>query len=151
MAFIVAGMAIGVPCVAQSVPELRDIKMLEGKCDSNTQVGMAEDGSADFDHIPFTCDSAVVSYHEERGSLMIQFVRKQSDDNRLLGFAGTLEGREMLQVERVYLAGGAAPLTPNEGYCRLFWEGRTLSSIACGAQIDADGKRIVPVVGFKAD
>lgn len=150
-ALIIGGLTVVTPSEAQSVPELRDIKLLEGKCNSDTQVGIADDGSADFEHTPFACDSAIVSYHEERGSLMIQFVKKQSDDNRLLGFAGTLEGREMLRVERVYLAGGGAPLTPNEGYCKLFWKGRALSSVACGAQIDAEGKRIVPVVGFQTN
>jgi hypothetical protein len=125
-------------------------QQLDGQCSSDTRVGIAAAGSDDFERTPFECNSAIVSYHEDRGSLMLQFAKKQSNDGSILGFAGTLDGREMLQVERVYLPGGASPRTPNDGYCKLFWNGRLLSSIACGAQIDADGKRIVPVVSFEA-
>lgn len=134
----------------QSIPDLRDIRVLEGHCGEETRVGIEENGSGVFERTPFDCDSAVVSFHESSGSLMIQFIKKGSDDNRIIGFAGTLDGRELLLVERVYLATGASALIPNDGHCKLFWKEKAVEGIVCGAQIDTDGLRVVPIVVFKS-
>lgn len=146
---VLAG-TIAPPALAQSVPELRDIKIIEGQCTPKTSLAIAPQGSAQFEQIPYKCDSVVLSYHEGPGSLMFQFVNKRAADSRLLGFAGHLESRDKLRVERVYLAGGANPVAANEGSCSLLWSAKKLTGIACAAKIDAGGKHLVPLVAFKA-
>ena len=78
----------------------------------------------------FSCDTAVIA-RTECGTVLIQFTDKVGDDGRILGFAGTIEGKQgfgadaaqMIAVERVYLAGGANPITASRGTCIMNWSG----------------------------
>ena len=89
-----------------------------GKC--STQSGVTV-GDGPISH--FGCDVVVIA-HTARG-ILIQFAEKTGDDGRLLGFAGTIEGKqgfgaEKLQavgVERLYLIGGGDPVAVEVGTC----------------------------------
>lgn len=100
------------------------------------------------------CDTAVVM-RTDRGTVPIQFTDKADDDGRILGFAGTIEGKQgfgadaaqMVAIERLYLAGGATPVPVQRGTCIMNWTGlqRTggkLVSIVCGARAEAEGSDI---------
>ena len=98
----------------------------------------------------FACDSVVIA-HTVRG-ILIQFADKSGDDGRLLGFAGTMEGKQgfgaeklqAVEVERLYLMGSGEPVPVAVGTCFLNWTGlqRTggkLTSVTCGARGSAEG------------
>jgi hypothetical protein len=102
----------------------------------------------------FSCDVAVVT-RMQSGAILIQFTDRSGDDGRILGFAGTIEGRQgfgadsiqLLGVERFYLAGGADPIPASHGTCIMNWTGlqRTggrLTSIMCGARGSAQGSDV---------
>lgn len=67
----------------------------------------------------------------ERGTVLIQFADKSGDDGRLLGFGGTIEGKQgfgaettqMMALERIYLGGGSAPVPATRGTCIMNWSG----------------------------
>lgn len=97
------------------------------------------------------CDTVVIG-RSERGTVLIQFTDIQGDDGRILGFAGTIEGRQgfgadttqMMAVERLYLAGGAEAIAADRGTCIMNWTGlqRTggrLLSVVCGGRGQAEG------------
>ena len=113
----------------------------KGTCDPTSSVTIDE-GEPNI----FGCDVAVVT-RSERGSVLIQFSDLAGDDGRILGFAGTIEGKQgfgaeltqMMAVERVYLAAGADPVTVSRGTCIMNWSGlhRTggiLKSVLCGGR-----------------
>ncbi|MBY0283745.1 MAG: hypothetical protein K2W81_07245 [Sphingomonas sp.] len=120
-----------------------------GTCDAKSGVTV-DDG----ENSKFGCDVVVIT-RTERGTVLIQFSDKSGDDGRILGFAGTIEGKQgfgadavqMLGVERLYLAGGATPVPVSRGSCIMNWTGleRTggrLTSILCAARAQADGSDI---------
>lgn len=120
-----------------------------GICDPKSGVTL-DDGEPS----QFGCDTVVIT-RSERGSVLIQFTDKNGDDGRILGFAGTIEGRQgfgadkiqMLGVERLYLQGGADPVHVSRGTCIMNWTGlvRTggrLISVVCGARGEAEGTDI---------
>lgn len=120
-----------------------------GTCDEKSGVRI-NDGKND----RFGCDSAVIT-RSDRGTVLIQFTDRTGDDGRLLGFAGTIEGRQgfgadltqMLAVERLYLAGGADPVPVSRGTCIMNWTGlhRTggrLTSVLCGAAGESESVNI---------
>jgi hypothetical protein len=128
---------------------------VSGTCDPTSGVSINDDNST------FGCDTAVVS-RTARG-VMIQFTDKSGDDGRILGFAGTIEGRQgfgadpvqMMAVERVYLGGNVNPLPARRGTCILNWTGLqrtggTISSVVCGAVLAAEGSNIKATVILKA-
>ena len=97
----------------------------------------------------------------ERGTVLIQFTDKQGDDGRILGFAGTIEGRQgfgadatqMMAVERVYL-GGTEPVPIQRGSCIMNWTGlhRTggrLTSVVCGGRGEAEGSDIMAMAALE--
>ena len=109
----------------------------------------------------FACDSAVIAL-TQRGTVLIQFTDKRGDDGRILGFAGTIEGRQgfgadpvqTVIIERLYLAGGAEPIPVARGTCFMNWTGlqRTggrLTSVVCGALARAEGSDIKAVAALK--
>lgn len=127
--------------------------MVSGRCDARSGVTI-DDG----ENNQFGCDFAVIT-RTERGTVLIQFSDRAGDDGRILGFAGTIEGRQgfgadlvqMLAVERLYLAGGAQPVPATAGSCIMNWTGlhRTggrLTSVTCGARGQAEGSDIRALV-----
>jgi hypothetical protein len=110
----------------------------------------------------FSCDVAVLA-RMQNGTVLIQFTDRSGDDGRILGFAGTIEGRQafgadsvqMLGVERLYLAGGAEPVPVTRGSCIMNWSGlqRTggrLTSVVCGARGMAEGSDVQAMVVLDA-
>lgn len=120
-----------------------------GRCDAKSGVTI-DDG----EFSRFSCDIAVIS-RTERGSVLIQFGDKKGDDGRLLGFAGTIEGRQgfgadktqMMAVERLYLQPGADPVPVSDGTCIMNWTGLartggTIWSVLCGASGEAGDSHV---------
>jgi hypothetical protein len=123
--------------------------IVAGTCDSKSGVTI---DSGELSRLE--CDTAVVM-RTDRGTVLIQFTDKAGDDGRILGFAGTIEGKQgfgadatqMVAVDRLYLAGGAAPVPVQRGTCIMNWTGlqRTggkLVSMVCGARAEAEGSDI---------
>lgn len=127
-----------------------------GACDPQSGVTIA-----DGDLSRLYCDTVVIM-RSERGTVLIQFTDKQGDDGRVLGFAGTIEGRQgfgadatqLMAVERVYL-GGAEPVATERGSCIMNWTGlqRTggrLLSVVCGGRGEAEGSDITAMAALDA-
>ncbi|MDP3657886.1 MAG: hypothetical protein Q8R45_13105 [Brevundimonas sp.] len=140
--------------LAQSGP---DPIIASGTCDPRSGVTI-NDG----DLSRLYCDTVVIA-RTERGTVLIQFTDKQGDDGRILGFAGTVEGRQgfgadttqVMAVERLYLAGGATPITADRGTCIMNWTGlqRTggrLVSVVCGGRGEAEGSDIMAMAVLEA-
>lgn len=130
--------------------------IVSGTCDEKS--GVTIDNG---DNSQFGCDTAVIT-RSDRGTVLIQFADKTGDDGRLLGFAGTIEGKQgfgadltqMLAVERLYLASGANPVPVSRGTCIMNWTGlhRTggrLTSVLCGAAGQAEGANIKALAVLK--
>lgn len=143
------------PSGAQSAPQPI---IAHGTCDPKTGVSI-DDG----DQSSFACDVAIVA-RTERGSVLIQFADKTGDDGRLLGFGGTIEGKQgfgaentqMMAVERIYLGSGNAPVPATRGTCILNWTGlhRTggkLTSILCSGVGSAEGHLIKALAILEAE
>lgn len=127
--------------------------IVSGRCDEKSGVTI-DDG----ENSQFACDVAVIT-RSDRGTVLIQFTNKSGEDGRILGFAGTIEGKQgfgadtpqMLAVERLYLAGGSDPVRVSHGTCIMNWsglhrrEGR-LTSVTCGARGEAEGYDIRALV-----
>lgn len=130
----------------------RDPIIVEGACDSKTGVTVGNDEKSDFQ-----CDVAVVT-RSPQGTVLIQFTDKASVDGRILGFAGTIEGRQsfgadptqVIAVERLYLKGGGEPLTASRGTCFLNWTRQKVSSVLCGAGAEFDGLDIKAMAALSA-
>jgi hypothetical protein len=131
--------------------------VVSGTCDprSGVNIDNGRNGS-------FACDVVVIT-RTERGTVLIQFTDKRGDDGRILGFAGTIEGKQgfgaesaqIMAVERLYLAGGAAPIPTSAGSCIMNWTGlqRTgggLTSVVCGGHGAAQGKDVKAIAVLKA-
>ena len=127
-----------------------------GTCDTQSGVTI-DDGVLN----QLFCDTVVVA-RSDRGTILIQFTDKAGDDGRILGFGGTMEGRQgfgadttqFIAVERLYLAGGAAPIAAERGTCILNWTGlhRTggrLTSVVCGGRGEAEGSSIMAMVALR--
>jgi hypothetical protein len=98
----------------------------------------------------FFCDSAVIiSFSDDPRHRLIQFADSKSNHARQLGFGGLMEDAAILTVRNVYLEAGR-PSDATEGYCKLFFDKKAVSGIACGAKIDEGDRRTVPIVTFKA-
>ena len=108
----------------------------------------------------FGCDSAVIT-RSVRGTVLIQFTDKTGDDGRILGFAGTIEGKQgfgadtlqAIEVERLYLAGGAQPLRVSKGTCFMNWtglqrRGGKLTAVVCGARAQAQGADVKAIAAL---
>lgn len=141
------------PAISQIVGEPN---IVNGVCDSQSGVTIDDSESSQFG-----CDTAVIT-RNQRGTVLIQFTDKRGDDGRILGFAGTIEGKQgfgadavqMLGVERLYLTGGGEPISISRGTCIMNWSGlqRTggrLTSVLCAARGQADGSDIKAMVVLK--
>ena len=141
--------AISTPAIAQTatIPII-----VEGKCDPKSGVAIGDDEKGDFE-----CDTAVIA-RTERGTVLIQFTDKAGIDGRILGFAGTIEGKQsfgadptqIIAVERLYLKGGSEPLTATRGTCFLNWDRRKITSVLCGAGADFNGMDIKAMAALTA-
>lgn len=99
----------------------------------------------------FFCDAAVITFFSDNSKhVMIQFAESKSTHPRQIGYAGMMEGAEIMNVSSVYLESGQ-PSPVSEGYCKFFFKEKNISGISCGAKVDEAGRRTVPVVGFNAD
>ena len=151
LAFIV--MTFSPPAVSQIVGEPI---IASGTCDQKSGV-MVDDGETS----QFSCDTVVIT-RSQRGTILIQFTDKHGDDGRILGFAGTIEGKQgfgadaaqILGVERVYLGAGD-PVIASAGSCIMNWSGlqRTggrLESVVCGGRGKAEGSDFKALVILEA-
>jgi hypothetical protein len=154
------GLALAVAAflAAPAISQIQgDPIIVSGTCDERSGVTI-DDG----ENSQFGCDGAVIA-RTDRGTVLIQFVDRSGDDGRLLGFAGTIEGRQgfgadslqAIAVERLYLAGGAEPIPVSRGTCFMNWTGlhRTggrLTSVTCGARGEAQGVDIKALVSLVA-
>jgi hypothetical protein len=147
---------IALPLLLVSMPAISQVQgepiIVSGICDPKS--GVTIDG---LDNSQFSCDGAIIA-RTQRGTVLIQFIDKSGDDGRLLGFAGTIEGKQgfgadsaqMMSVERIYLAGGSKPVSASHGTCIMNWSGlqRTggvLNSIVCAARGQTEGADIKAV------
>lgn len=152
LAFLAMGLAS--PVLAQIVGEPI---IADGVCEE--QSGVTIDGQFS----DFGCDVAIIT-RSERGTVLIQFTDRSGDDGRIVGFGGTIEGRQgfgadttqAVAVERLYLAGGAEPVPVTRGTCFLNWTGlvRTggrLRSVTCGGRGSAEGYDIMAIVALNTE
>lgn len=139
---------------AQTAP---DPVIVSGSCDPQSGVTI-NDGELS----RLYCDTVVVA-RTERGTVLIQFTDAQGDDGRILGFAGTIEGRQgfgadltqMMAVERLYLGSGVSPIAVERGTCIMNWTGlhRTggrLASVVCGGRGRAEGLDVVAISALES-
>jgi hypothetical protein len=146
--------------LAAAVPAMSQVQgeplIVGGACEPTSGVSIDDAQTSNF-----ACDNAVIA-RTERGTVLIQFADKSGDDGRILGFAGTIEGKQGLGadpvqtvgVERLHLAGGAEPIPVSRGSCFMSWTGlqRTggqLTSVVCGAFGRAEGSDIKAVAALK--
>lgn len=140
---------VGVPAHSQSaaLPTIAS-----GKCSPESGVTVGESEISQFG-----CDVVIIA-RTARG-ILIQFTDKKGDDGRILGFAGTMEGKQgfgaeklqAVEVERLYLKGGGDSVPVEIGTCFMNWTGlqRTggkLTSVTCGARGTAEGEEIKAIV-----
>jgi hypothetical protein len=115
-----------------------------GKCDKISGVKVGDDDVSQFE-----CDSVVIN-RSPRGTVLIQFTDKSGRDGRILGFAGTIEGKQgfgaervqALEVERLYLMGGGRPINVMRGTCFLNWAAGKLINVGCDAVAQVEGQEI---------
>lgn len=142
LAVVVLGLGLSSPLRAQS-PE--DIMVLKGQCSADS--GVLMDGKL----VRLHCTAAVISFHENRGSVMLQFAGKTDEgEDRILGFAGPMRSRDLVTIERIYLAGGSDPLAPanRESVCAFLRTGDRLMEARCRAVAVAHGINIETRVRF---
>jgi hypothetical protein len=145
---------MAVPAAAQTAS--RPV-IVSGTCDVKSGVKINDN-----ENNSFSCDTAIIA-PTQRGTVLIQFTDKVGDDGRILGFAGTIEGKQglgadatqMIAVERVYLAGGANPITASRGTCIMNWsgllrEGGRVTSVLCAARAQSEGYDIQAMAMLEA-
>ena len=131
--------------------------IISGPCDPRSGVTIGDDEAS-----KFACDTAIVM-RSDSGTVLIQFTDKRGDDGRILGFAGTIEGKQgfgadpvqIFGVQRLYLGGGVTPVPVSRGSCIMNWSGlqRTggrLTSVVCSAGGRAEGSEIKAIVMLKS-
>jgi len=135
------GLATATPGRAQVLGEP---VLVEGRCDQKSGVRIGDSPTS-----TFGCDVGIIT-RSDRGTVLFQFTDKAGEDGRILGFAGTLEGKQSLgadpiqvmAVERIYLKLGGVPIVADRGTCFLNWKGKIATSAVCGAVGDVNGTRI---------
>ena len=153
---ILTACAIGLGFIHPAFAQSPNMISLEGSCTEQSHIAEGSQGADPTQRQSrYFCDTVVISMNPQSGAVMFQFADKRSRHQRPIGFAGTMSEPNMLTIERVYIEPRIA-LVPNEGYCRLFFpdgaaQGRLskISSVVCGAQIDQQDRRIVPVIAFE--
>ncbi len=130
---------------------LSDVRVIEGKCHPSSHIAEGR-GAEDLRkrQARFFCDNAVIAtYNDSNSHKLIQFSESQSHHSRILGFGGYMNDDRMMSVKNVYLEAGI-PSVPVEGHCVFFYTNNNISGLTCGAMIDEQGRRTVPVVAFEA-
>lgn len=122
---------------------------VNGHCAANSHIAR---GPVDADltklEKPYRCDIALIAQYDNHTRVLIQFGDRHGAANSILGFAGVvLPDGEMVKVQRVYLVPKVAT-EPEDGWCRLFFKGKKMTGITCGARIVQHGRATVPVVAF---
>lgn len=141
VAAIVAASVAGIS--SAQAPE--DVSVLQGQCSSDSGVIIDNETTG------FACTNAVMSFHRNNGSVMIQFSGKSEDGrDQILGFAGPMNSRDMVSIERIYLMPGAQPLTPanRASACAFMRTGDRLMTVQCRAIAIAQGSTIETRVRF---
>jgi hypothetical protein len=149
---LIAMAAVSLSAAAPAPAEMPVPLVVEGKCDPKSGVEVGADGLSRFE-----CDVAVIA-QTPRG-ILIQFTDKSGRDGRILGFAGTIEGKQgfgadptqVVAVERLYLKGGGEPLRARRGTCFLNWSDRKLASVLCGAAAEHEGTPIKAMAALKVE
>lgn len=122
---------------------------ISGECGELSHVA---EGPADMDlsgrRSRFFCDTAVLIFPTPTGGrLLIQFADKRGQAVLgIVGFSGVVAAPDIVEVDTVYL--NEERFTPNDGVCEFFYDEGQITGIACGAQIDADDRRTVPIIQF---
>jgi hypothetical protein len=137
-------------------PELTNIfkfppLMIDGKCLDSSHVASGHIGE-DLTKFQsrFYCDSVIImDVNGDPNHKLVQFTNSRANHQSILGFGGLMEGKLVMIVKSVFLEIGRA-LVPNDGACRFFYKGETISAVVCGAQIDEGKFRTVPLVQFES-
>lgn len=122
-----------------------NIATLNGQCSADSGVII------DNEMTRFSCSTAVLSFHENRNSVMIQFAGTNDEgETRILAFAGPMNDRDIITIERIYLASGADPLPPanRESSCALLRVGGALIEARCRSISIAQGSTVEARVRF---
>lgn len=122
-----------------------DVSVLQGQCSSDSGVIIDNETTG------FACTTAVMSFHSNNGAVMIQFSGKSEDGrDQILGFAGLMNTRDMVSIERIYLMPGAQPLTPanRASACAFMRTDDRLMTVQCRAIAIAQGSIVETRVRF---
>ncbi len=71
---------LGLSAPAQSLPAPNPVEVIQGMCKNPSHIARGPIGVDLSDakyHLPYKCDFAVITYHAERGTVMIQFAEKK--------------------------------------------------------------------------
>jgi hypothetical protein len=132
--------------------ELTDMRAVDGRCEASSHIAEGPIG-ADLTkrQSRFFCDMmAVMAFGANKDHTLIQFLQKQAHHGQIIGYAGLMApGQNILIVDHVYLKEGE-PTQVTEGYCKFFYQATRISGVSCGAKIDEDGRRTVPIITFEA-
>lgn len=132
---------------AQGFPEMT---ILKGSCSEKSHIAEGKLGTdLTRNQARFFCDSVVIMpINGNPRHVLLTFAESQSHTRPQLGFAGVMEDRQMVDVQRVYLTSGKA--TPvDEGACKFFYKGSRITGVFCGGKIDQGDRRTVPIVAFE--
>ena len=135
-----------------TVAEAADTQIIKGRCTAQSHVaeGRIQDDLTKRQS-RFFCDAAVITVFDNNPNhVMVQFADSKSHHGRQIGFARIMESDgQILNVANVYLE-PATPTPAISGFCKFFFEGKHMHSIACGARIEEGDRATVPVVTFEA-
>lgn len=127
-----------------------DLEVVKGRCTPKSHIA---EGRVGFDltknQSRFFCDAvAIMPINGNPRHVLLTFSESKSHTRPQIGFAGLMVDDQMIQVQRVYLQSGVA--TPaDDGACKIFRKGGSISGIFCGAKSDQGGRRTVPIVAFE--
>ncbi len=128
--------------------------LIKGQCEKESGVSINNNFSN------FNCNTAILT-HFKNGNLLVQFLMKGGNDDRILGFSGKIQGNQSLGsdivqtiiVERIYLDGSGSHITSHEGSCFINWsglhrEGGKILGILCGSYSEHDRNTIKALAGI---
>lgn len=128
-----------------------DIQMVKGKCAKQSHIAEGKIGSdLTKQRSRFFCDTAILTFFDNNDEhVMVTFVESKSHTRPHVGFAGIMDDDgQIMDVHNVYIGTENYPV--NEGHCKFFFKKKKMDGIACGAPIDQEDRRTVPVVVFDA-
>jgi hypothetical protein len=135
----------------------RPAELLRGTCKDDSEIAEGPiDEDISSDATPFACDTMAGSFDLSNGDVSFTFASHRGGTAPSITFAGGLDEKNMLTVERVIIS-GSEPMDVDGGVCRLFFpdgakEGifADVTDVVCGARITNDGRAIVTKVVFSA-